>query len=192
VLFTGFNRRFSKYTKEIKKHTDKRINPMMIRYRMNAGYIPLDHWVHEDGGRMVGEACHIIDLMTALTNSKIESISVESLTPKTDNYSSSDNKSITLKYSDGSIASIEYFANGSKELAKEFMEVHFDGKSIIMDDYKSLKGYSVKLTEIKDEISQKGQYEELEALYETIKGNNKKWAIELWDMIQTTEISFEV
>jgi predicted dehydrogenase/threonine dehydrogenase-like Zn-dependent dehydrogenase len=190
VLFTGFNRRFSKYITEIKKHTDKRINPMMIRYRMNAGYIPLDHWVHEDGGRMVGEACHIIDLMTSLTNSKIESISVESLTPKTDYYSSSDNKSITLKYTDGSVASIEYFANGSKELAKEFMEVHFDGKSIIMDDYKSLKGYGVKLTEIKDKISQKGQYEELEALYETIKGNKKEWPIELWDMVQTTEATF--
>lgn len=192
VLFTGFNRRFSKYTTEIKKHTDKRINPMMIRYRMNAGYIPLDHWVHEDGGRMVGEACHIIDLMTSLTNSKIESISVESLTPKTDNYSSSDNKSITLKYADGSVASIEYFANGSKELEKEFMEVHFDGKSIIMDDYKSLKGYGVKLTEIKDEISQKGQYEELEVLYEVLKGNKKEWPIELWDMVQTTEATFVI
>lgn len=190
VLFTGFNRRFSKYTTEIKKYTDKRINPMMIRYRMNAGFIPLDHWVHEDGGRMVGEACHIIDLMTSLTQSKIESICVESLTPKTDNYSSSDNKSITLKYADGSVASIEYFANGSKELAKEFMEVHFDGKSIIMDDYKSLKGYGVKLAEIKDEISQKGQYEELEALYESIKGNKKEWPIELWDMVQTTEVTF--
>ena len=192
VLFTGFNRRFSKYTTEIKKHIEKRINPMLIRYRMNAGFIPLDHWVHEDGGRIVGEACHIIDLMTALTNSTIESISVESLTPKTDNYSSSDNKSITLKYSDGSVASIEYFANGSKELAKEFMEVHFDGKSIIMDDYKFLKGYGLKLVEIKDEVSQKGQYEELEALYETIKGNKKEWPIELWDMIQTTEATFLV
>lgn len=190
VLFTGFNRRFSKYTTEIKKYTNKRINPMMIRYRMNAGYIPLDHWVHEDGGRMVGEVCHIIDLMTSLTNSKIESIGVESITHKTDNYSSSDNKSIILKYADGSVASIEYFAVGNKELAKENMEVHFDGKSIIMDDYKALKGYGVKLSEIKDDISQKGQYEELKALYETIKGNKKEWPIELWDMIQTTEATF--
>jgi predicted dehydrogenase/threonine dehydrogenase-like Zn-dependent dehydrogenase len=192
VLFTGFNRRFSKYTTEIKKHTDKRINPMMIRYRMNAGFISLDHWVHEDGGRMVGEACHIIDLMTALTNSTIESISVESLTPKTDNYSDTDNKSITLKYQDGSVASIEYMAVGSTELAKEFMEVHFDGKSIIMDDYKSLKGYGLKIDEISTDTSEKGQLEELEALYDTLKGNNKKWVIELWDMIQTTEISFAI
>lgn len=191
VLFTGFNRRFSKYTTEIKKHTGNRINPMMIRYRMNAGFIPLDHWVHDDGGRIVGEACHIIDLMTALTNNKIESISVESLTPKTDSYSNSDNKSITLKYADGSVASIEYFANGSKELSKEFMEIHFDGKSIVMDDYKSLKGYGVKLHEIKEDLSQKGQYEELEALYDALKGN-KEWPIELWDMIQTTEMTFAI
>lgn len=192
ILFTGFNRRFSKYTTEIKKYTNNRINPMIIRYRMNAGFIPLDHWVHEDGGRMIGEACHIIDLMTALTDAKVESISVESLTPKTDKYSSADNKSITLKYSDGSIASIEYFATGSKELAKEFMEIHFDGKSIIMDDYKSLQGYGIKLDEITTQTSQKGQLEELETLYETIKGNKLDWPIELWDMIQTTETTFLV
>ena len=163
---------------------------MMIRYRMNAGFIPLEHWVHENGGRMVGEACHIIDLMTALTNSIIKSISVESLTPKTDNYSDTDNKSITLKYKDGSVASIEYFAVGSKELAKEFMEVHFDGKSIIMDDYKSLKGYGLKLNEISTDTSKKGQFEELEVLYDALKGNSKKWPIELWDMLQTTKATF--
>ncbi|PHS40061.1 MAG: oxidoreductase [Sulfurovum sp.] len=190
VLFTGFNRRFSRYTDEIKKYTDNRINPLLIRYRMNAGFIPLDHWVHGDGGRMVGEACHIIDLMTSLVNSKIESISVESLTPNTDKYSSSDNKSIILKYQDGSVASIEYFAIGGKGLSKEFMEVHFDGKSIIMDDYKSLKGYDVKLNEITTDLSEKGQFEELEVLYETLKGNTKEWPIEFWDMLQTTESTF--
>lgn len=192
VLFTGFNRRFSTYTTEIKKHTDKRINPLLIRYRMSAGYIPMDHWVHEDGGRIVGEACHIIDLMTALTESDIVSICTESLTPNTDKYSSSDNKSIILKYSDGSVASIEYFATGSKELSKEFMEVHFDGKSIIMDDFKTLKGHGLTLNEIKTDISQKGQFEELEALYEALKGNKENWPIELWDMIQTTETTFAI
>jgi predicted dehydrogenase/threonine dehydrogenase-like Zn-dependent dehydrogenase len=185
VLFTGFNRRFSRYTTEIKKYTDKRINPLLIRYRMNAGYIPLDHWVHKDGGRIVGEACHIIDLMTALTGSKIKSISFETLSPNNDKYSSDDNKSIILKYADGSVANIEYFSMGSKELSKEFMEIHFDGKSIIMDDYRSLKGYGVKLKEIRTEISQKGQLEELETLYETLKG--QRWPIELRDMAQTTE-----
>jgi predicted dehydrogenase/threonine dehydrogenase-like Zn-dependent dehydrogenase len=192
VLFTGFNRRFSKYAVEIKKHTDKRLNPLLIRYRMNAGYIPLDHWVHENGGRIVGEACHIIDLATALTNSAITSICVESLTPKTEKYSESDNKAITLKYADGSVACIEYFAVGSKDLGKEFMEVHFDGKSIILDDYKSLKGYGVKINEITTQTSEKGQLEELLALYETLRGNKSKWPIALWDMGQTTEATFVI
>ncbi|MCP5064210.1 MAG: zinc-binding dehydrogenase, partial [Ignavibacteriae bacterium] len=81
ILTVGFNRRFSKYISEVKKHTDKRINPMVIYYRMNAGFVPLDHWIHENGGRIIGEGCHLIDLMTSLTNSKIKSISYENLTP---------------------------------------------------------------------------------------------------------------
>jgi predicted dehydrogenase/threonine dehydrogenase-like Zn-dependent dehydrogenase len=191
LLFTAFNRRFSPYLQEIKTHTDKRVNPMIIRYRMNAGYAPLDHWTHEDGGRIVGEACHLIDLATSLTSGKIISISVESLSPNNNMYSDSDNKSITLKYDDGSVASIEYFANGSKELSKEFMEVHFDGKSILMDDYKSLKGYGLKINEITTSISQKGQIEELNILHQALKKQNK-WPIELWDMLQTTKATFVV
>jgi len=69
LLMVGFNRRFSPFAKEIKKHIENRINPMMISYRMNAGYIPLDHWVHEDGGRIIGEGCHIIDLFNYFTES---------------------------------------------------------------------------------------------------------------------------
>lgn len=192
LLMVGFNRRFSKYVQEIKKHTVKRINPLFIHYRMNAGYIPLDHWVHEDGGRMIGEACHIIDLMTFFTESEIESISVESITPKTTHFSNSDNKSIILKYRDGSVCTIEYFAVGNKMFPKEYMEVHFDEKTIVMDDYKLLKGFGVKLNEIKSQSSQKGQKEELVALYYALKKEDSAWPIDLWDMVQTTEISFIV
>jgi len=192
VLFTAFNRRFSKYLTETSKHTSKRVNPLFIQYRMNAGFIPLDHWVHENGGRIVGEGCHIIDLATSLVDEKVVSISCESLIPKNDKYLSSDNKSIVLKYEDGSVANIQYFATGSKELSKEYMEVHFDNKTIVMDDYKSLKGYGLKINEITTNISQKGQFEELEVLYDTLSGKNDQWPIELWDMIQTTEITFSV
>jgi len=192
VLFTGFNRRFSKYTTEILKHTSKRVNPLFIQYRMNAGFIPLDHWVHENGGRIVGEGCHIIDLMTSLVGERVVSISCESISPKNDKFLSEDNKSIILKYEDGSVANIQYFAMGSKEFAKEYMEVHFDNKTIVMDDYKSLKGYGIKVKEIKTALSEKGQFEELEVLYETLSGEKDSWAIELWDMIQTTEITFDI
>ncbi|MCO6499794.1 MAG: bi-domain-containing oxidoreductase [Vicingus serpentipes] len=190
VLMTGFNRRFSQFTKEIKKHTDKRINPLFVHYRMNAGFIPLDSWVHEHGGRIIGEACHIIDLMNALTNSKIKSISCEKLSPNNDKFSQQDNVAILLKYEDGSVCSIHYFASGSKQLSKEYMEVHYDEKTIVMDDYKTLSGFGVNVKEINLTRSDKGQKEELEALYATLKGNNKNWPIALEDMIQTTEATF--
>ncbi|MBU4312552.1 MAG: Gfo/Idh/MocA family oxidoreductase [Candidatus Omnitrophica bacterium] len=189
LLMVGFNRRFSKYAQKIKEQTDKRINPLFVHYRMNAGYVPFDHWTHEDGGRIVGECCHIIDLMTSFTGAKIKSISFEEMTPRTGYFSNTDNKSIVLKYEDGSVATIEYFAVGSKAFEKEYMEVHFDEKTIVMDDYKSLKGYGLEIEEITTRISQKGHLEELERLYETLKGNNPKWPIELWDMIQTTEVT---
>ena len=192
VLMAGFNRRFSRFAREIKKHTDKKIGPLFIRYRMNAGYIPLDNWVHEHGGRITGEACHIIDLMSFFTGERIESVSYESLDPRNSKFTGQDNKSIILKYHDGSLCAIDYFAVGSSLFPKEYMEVHFDEKTIIMDDYKTLKGYGVKIDEISVAASQKGQLEELEALYKSLKGDATPWPIALWDMLQTTEISLRI
>ncbi|OPX91749.1 MAG: D-arabitol-phosphate dehydrogenase [Pelotomaculum sp. PtaB.Bin104] len=192
LLAVGFNRRFSKYAREAKKHTDRRINPLFMHYRMNAGYIPLDHWVHteEGGGRIIGEACHIIDLFTFFTGCAVRSVAVSSLSPNTDSLSSSDNKVITLEYVDGSVATLEYFAVGSKQLPKETMEIHFDEKSIIIDDYKGIKGYGLKVHDLKSSVSEKGQLEELEALYECLASGGGRWPIELWDLVQTTEITF--
>jgi predicted dehydrogenase/threonine dehydrogenase-like Zn-dependent dehydrogenase len=191
LLMVGFNRRFSVYAQEIKKHITGRVNPLFVHYRMNAGYIPLDHWVHEDGGRIVGEGCHIIDLMTFLTGSEITSISTEHLSPKTDKISLHDNRSIVLKYADGSVCTVHYFAVGSKKLSKEYMEVHYDEKTIVMDDYKSLTGYGVSVKEHKSTMSQKGQLQELEFLYEALK-NGKEWPIAMWDMVQTTSATLEI
>lgn len=188
LLMVGFNRRFSVYAREIKKHTEKRINPLFISYRMNAGYIPLNHWTHEENGRIVGEACHIIDLMNFLTGSQITSISFESITPANEKFSSSDNKSIVLKYADGSVCSLQYFAVGSKEYGKEFMEVHFDEKTIVLDNYKSMKGYGIKIDELQTEKEEKGQFEELSYLYESLK-SGEAWPIGLSDIIQTTKAS---
>lgn len=190
VLMTGFNRRFSRFTQEIKKHTDNRVNPLFVQYRMNAGFIPLDSWVHEDGGRIIGEACHIIDLMNSLTESSIQSISYEKLSPKNEKFSQQDNVAIILKYEDGSVCNIHYFACGSKQVSKEYMEVHFDEKTIIMDDYKSLKGFGCKVKEFNLTRSDKGQLEELEALAKTLKGETEEWPIALEDMVQTTEATF--
>ncbi|MCP4971780.1 MAG: oxidoreductase, partial [Arcobacter sp.] len=85
---------------------------------------------------------------------------------------------------------ISYFATGSKSLAKEYMEVHFDEKSIILDDYKLIKGYGFNLKEIKSRKSDKGHLEELEKLHSSLTKPNSEWPIPLWDLIQTTEATF--
>jgi predicted dehydrogenase/threonine dehydrogenase-like Zn-dependent dehydrogenase len=189
-LFVGYNRRFSKYLKEINSVTVNRVGPLFINYRMNAGFVPNDSWIHDDGGRIIGEACHIIDLMNFLTKSKVSSISCESFDQGDSKYSSKDNKSFILKYEDGSVCTICYFSCGSKSVSKELLELHFDGNSIVMDDYKSLKSYGVKLNEISTTTSQKGQLEELIDIHEYLTGNISQLPIGLEDLFQTSEISF--
>ena len=188
LLTVGFNRRFSPYVEEIKHHTKDSINPLNMIYRMNAGYQKPDHWVHKHGGRIIGECCHIIDTMTSLTNSKIVSYSVNIMSPKTSYYSSDDNKIITLTYEDGSIGSIHYFSTGNPTLSKEYMEIHFDGKSIVMDDYRDIKGYGCSIKNIKNRVSNKGHFDMLQRLYSALTKQQEDWPIPLWDLLQTSEI----
>jgi predicted dehydrogenase len=122
----------------------------------------------------------------------VREIYTSTLTPKTQSLSSDDNRVIVLNYEDGSIATLEYFATGSKEFPKEYMEIHFDEKTIIIDDFKSIKGFGVKVKEIKEHISEKGHLKELEILYEVLQGKTDKWPIELWDLFQTTEVTFAI
>ncbi len=192
VFMTGFNRRFSPYITEIRKFTSQRINPMMISYRMNAGRPPDSHWLYSEGGRIIGEGCHIIDLFSSLTGSRIKSIYSETLVPNTEQYHMDDNRVISLTYEDGSVAVLEYFATGSKELSKEYMEVHFDGCSIVMDDYMTMKGYGLDMKEMKTQESEKGHREELEELYKVLKGEKESWPISLESMIETTEATIQI
>lgn len=192
LLAVGFNRRFSKYINAVREAISKRTSPLFIRYRMNAGYLPPDHWTHglEGGGRIIGEGCHIVDLTRSLTQIPAISISTASLHPNGENYSSTDNKLISIEYEDGSIASIEYLAIGSSKLPKEYLEVHFDGKSIIMDNYQALKGYGLELPNITDAKPDKGQLLMLKEIGKYIKGERKNWPISLEELFETTQITF--
>ena len=188
VLTVGFNRRFSPYIQELKKYTDKRINPVYMHYRINAGFIPLDQWVHEHGGRIVGEVCHFIDLLSYITGSEVKELSFNKLEPMNNKFTPQDNLSIQLKYEDGSIGVIDYIAVGSKALPKEFLEVHFDEKTIIVDDFKSIKGYGVKVKEVSSQEPLKGHLEELEILNDSIK--NKTLPIALNDLFTVSRLTF--
>lgn len=187
----GFNRRFSKYALEAKKHIKNRINPMVINYQMNAGYIPLEHWVNteEGGGRIIGEGCHIFDLFNYFTDSKILSVSVDSINPKTKDISYRDNIVVTLKYEDGSLCTLTYTSLGNNDYPKEFCQIYCDGKIIIIDDYKRINGYGVKVANIESKNSEKGQYEELIEFAKTIK-NGTNYTIPIWQIKQASGISY--
>lgn len=187
ALMVGFNRRFSKYAKEIKRLIDNRTSPVMLRYRMNAGFIPADVWVHADGGRIIGEGCHLIDLMQYLVGKEVVSCSASHINPQSGIFLSEDNRSVTMEFGDGSIAFIDYFSCGSKELPKEYMEAHWENKSLIMDDYKKLTGYGVKPKSISSNTSEKGHEEEWLALYDALK--NGKSPIDLDSLFLTTKLS---
>jgi predicted dehydrogenase len=188
VLMVGFNRRFSQHAQEIRKKLINRSSPVLLRYRMNAGFVPYDSWVHEDGGRIIGEACHIIDLMLYLTDSEVSDYAVSALNPHGGRFKATDNRSISLTFKDGSVAVIDYFSCGNKEVSKEYLEVHYDNKSIFMDDYKSLKGYGIKVKELKTPLPAKGHEEEWIELYKSLKEGN--WPIPLENILHTTKISF--
>ena len=183
----GFNRRFSKYAQEIKRVLDKRTAPAFIRYRMNAGFAPADAWVHGDGGRIIGEGCHLIDLMQYLVGKEVTDCSESHFNPKAGYYSGEDNRFITMEFEDGSVAEVEYFSCGSSELPKEYMEVHWEGKSIILDDYKVLTGYGVKLKSLKSSTSMKGHEEEWHALYDALQHGTSP--IDINSLLRTTELS---
>lgn len=187
ILFVGFNRRFSKYALEIKKLLSNRTSPLFMRYRMNAGFIPYDSWAHEDGGRIIGEACHIIDLMNYFTNSKVKDYSVNSINPNNGRFKSVDNRSISLSYEDGSIGNIDYFSCGNSDMPKEYMELHYDNKSLIINDFKELISYGVKANSFKSNLSQKGHEDEWVAIYKALRSGN--WTISLEDLVHTTKVT---
>lgn len=193
VLLTGFNRRFSPYAQRIASLVQKRSNPMLINYRMNAGYIPLDHWVHgpEGGGRNRGEACHIYDLFGFLTGSQVKSVQAMALTPTTGYYSATDNFVATMGFEDGSVASLTYTALGNTEFPKETMEVFVDGMVISLNDYRSLTVTGSRQKPLETRAPNKGQKEELQAFAAAIRGQ-ADWSIPLWQQLQATRISFDV
>lgn len=193
VLLTGFNRRFSSYAQRIAARVAGRSNPMILNYRMNAGYIPLDHWVHgpEGGGRNRGEACHIYDLFTFLANAEVREVQARAIVPATNYYGASDNFVTIVTFADGSVATLTYTALGATDYPKEQLEVFVDGTVIALDDYRSLTVAGGKEKPLATRAADKGQKEELMAFARAIKGSTG-WPIPLWQQLQATRISFAV
>ena len=140
LLTVGFNRRFAPLAQQLfdfyKDHTE----PMHIHYRVNAGYIPLNHWTQDPaqgGGRIIGEACHFIDFITFLVGASPVTVTAHAL-PDNGKYRE-DNVSMTFTFPDGSIGVVDYLANGDKSFPKERIEVFCGGKIAVLDDFRALE-----------------------------------------------------
>lgn len=193
LLMTGYNRRFSPAMKRTHEILQTRVAPMMLNYRMNAGYLPPDHWAHssEGGGRNLGEACHIYDLFNFLTGSRVRAIQATSIAPRGKQYFKNENFVATISYEDGSVCTLTYTALGSKSHPKESMEIFCDGKVMSMIDYKSLTIVGSKQRGWTSLTQQKGHVEEMEALAQTLR-NQAEWPISLDHQIEAARIAFEV
>lgn len=143
TLTVGFNRRFSPFAEKMKTLLGG--GPKNIVATMNAGYIPPEMWVQDmevGGGRIIGEACHFIDLCSFLADSRVIAVCMNALGENPQE--NTDNVSILLKYENGTNAVVNYFANGSKAYAKERVEVFSQGKVLVLDNWRKLEGYGVK------------------------------------------------
>ena len=188
-LMIGFNRRFAPFITKLKAFIGSEL-PVSINYRVNAGQMPADHWVHDPeigGGRIVGEACHFIDLAQFISGSSIKSVSAN--TVKTAE-NLNDNVTISLEMQNGSIASICYFSNGSKQVSKEYLEVFCSGKIAIIDDFKKLTLAGSKVETSKGD-QDKGYENEIRGFVNSIK-EGKEAPIPAEELFLSTLAAFKV
>jgi predicted dehydrogenase len=193
VLMTGFNRRFSKHLRRIHELIRHRTNPMILNYRMNAGYIPLDHWVHseEGGGRNRGEACHVYDVFQYLIGRDVDTVQASSVKPTTGYYGANDNFVATLRYLDGSVATLTYTALGTSDYPKERLDLFSDGKVISLDDYVCTDVVRPDSRKSESKGLDKGQKAELIAFAEVIQKGGE-WPMSLRDQIGVTRTAILV
>ena len=171
LLMTGFNRRFAPLAQQLRQALETRQEPLYMHYRVNAGYIPLNHWTHDPeqgGGRIIGEGCHFIDFLTFLVGAPPVSVSAVAL-PNGGKYRE-DNVSMTFTFPDGSIGVVDYLANGDKSFPKERVEVFCGGAVAVLDDFRSLETVREgKRNTVKLWGQDKGHFNEMQAFIHAIR-----------------------
>lgn len=145
ILAVGFNRRFSPHAAKMRELLRGRSEPLCMAMTVNAGEIPSDSWIHDPargGGRIIGEACHFIDLMASLADSPV--VEASAMSAGKGPAIKSDRVAISLRFADGSLGTVNYFANGSKSYPKETMEVFSDGRILRLENFRTLRGWGFR------------------------------------------------
>ncbi|MDC1089800.1 bi-domain-containing oxidoreductase [Emcibacteraceae bacterium] len=170
-LMVGFNRRYAPLMQKLKKQVVKSSEPMSIVYTCNAGAIPADTWIQDKeagGGRIIGEACHFIDISRFLAGSPIIDIQAVSMKMAEGVTDCHDTATITIRFENGSIATIHYFANGHQSFPKERIEVFQGGKTLVLDNFRRLTGFGNSTINKKSFKQNKGQQECCDAFIKSI------------------------
>ena len=193
-LMVGFNRRFAPQVQTMKRLLDAKSTPKSFIMVMNAGSIPANHWtqdINKGGGRIVGEACHYIDLMRFLANSPISSVQTQRMGKNGTVEIVDDKASITLGFKDGSFGTIHYLANGGASLPKERIEVFADGGTLQLDNFLRLRGYNWRGFSKQNLLRQdKGQKKCTEAFVNAIQGKSDA-PIEPDELFEVARISIK-
>ena len=177
-LFVGLNRRHAPLIQQIKREMKTDQIPAVYDFIGNAGFIPKDHWVHDEaagGGRVLGEACHFVDLIQYLDGSHLEDLTITAASNNA--YPMNDNVLITLRFASGAIGNIVYSSMGSKKYPKEQLRVLSNGSVYEMDNFIRLKKYG-STKSVKEKLKQdKGIHAEYEYICKVLRGQEKNTVI---------------
>jgi predicted dehydrogenase/threonine dehydrogenase-like Zn-dependent dehydrogenase len=165
ALMVGFNRRFAPMVQRLKAFLEPISEPLALHYRVNAGHLPVDHWMNDreqGGGRILGEACHFVDLTMFLAGSRV--MDAEARAVGNSPRYSGDNVLISLRFSNGSEGTISYLANGDRSFAKERIEIFGGGSTAVLEDFRRL------------ELVRNGRKEMIHSRLRQDKGHRSEWA----------------
>ena len=194
LLMVGFNRRFAPAMLKLAECLEGRTGPLVMSYRVNAGYIPPEHWIQgaHGGGRNLGEACHFYDCFRALAGAPIRSVVATPINPDALPFKRNDNFQATLSYEDGSIGTLTYTAMGPKSgLGKEYLEVFCDGEAYVLDDYVSLRRCSDGAILWQQDVADKGHFEELSRFGDAIAAGAES-PIPFGQLIETSAAALDI
>jgi len=188
MLTVGFNRRFAPFVVKLKESLRTVTEPLLITCRVNGGWIPPEHWIHDPatgGGRLRAEGCHFLDLISFLAGSDIAAVTTRVL-PDSGRYSR-DNFVVTAELANGSLGSLVYAADGDRGLGKELIEVFGGGLAARIDDYRLLEIYRGKqrISEKSRLRSDKGHRDEWRAIVRRLVGGGPD-PIPFHDLLQVT------
>lgn len=192
-LMVGFNRRFSPYAVKAKELLAGRDEPLAMTCTVNAGIISPEVWVHDQavgGGRIVGEACHFIDLMVFLSGSLVSSVATVKMEGKV--AVGEDKAAIILAFEDGSVGSINYFANGAADYPKEHLEVFSQSRVLRLDNYRKMTGHGFpNFNKFSTRGMDKGHQAEVAAFVKAVNQGGEP-LISLDELVNVTLASFAV